>query len=120
MARVLVVDDVADLCDLLSEMLLNAGFDVVTVSSVDEAKDFLSRCDHGYVVLLDLGFPGPPGQALLDWIRLHPIHRSAPVIVMTADARVKAVPGSAALLRKPLDVDRLSATLKSHYERWTN
>jgi DNA-binding response OmpR family regulator len=120
MAHVLVVDDFADLCDMLAEMLLEAGFDVVTASSVDEAKAFLSRCAHGCLILLDLGFPGLPGEALLDWIRLHPIHGSAPVIVMTADSRVRSVAGSAALLKKPLDFSHLSETLRFHYERWTN
>src|SRR5258705_6161717 len=66
MAHVLVVDDVADLCDMLSETLLEAGFDVATASSVDEAKAFLSRCAHGCLILLDLRFPDQPGQSLLD------------------------------------------------------
>jgi DNA-binding NtrC family response regulator len=120
MAHVLVVDDVADLRDLLSQTLLDEGFDVVTASSVDEAKDFLSRCAHSCLILLDLCFPGPPGEALLEWVRLHPTHRSAPVIVMTADSRVKSVPGSAALLKKPLDPHELSEILKLLYGRWAN
>jgi CheY-like chemotaxis protein len=120
MARVLVVDDVPDLRDMLAETLFNAGFDVATVSSVSEAKDFLTRQDSGCLVVLDLHLGDVPGQALLAWIRSHPLHRSVPVVVMTADAGIRAVPGSNAFLHKPFDVTRLTHILAQQYAAWAN
>jgi DNA-binding NtrC family response regulator len=120
MARVLVVDDVPDLRDMLAESLFNAGFDVATVSSVSEAKDFLTLQGSGCLVLLDLHLDDVPGEALLAWIRSHPLHRSMPVVVMTADSGIKAVPGSNAFVRKPFDVERLAGILAQQYARWTN
>ena len=120
MARVLVVDDVPDLREVLSVALFDAGFDVATVSSVSEAKDFLMLEGHTWVVLLDLHLGDVPGQALVGWLRSHPRHRANPVIVMTADSRVKAVPGTLALLHKPLDIAELSQVLEQHYARLAN
>jgi CheY-like chemotaxis protein len=120
MARVLVVDDVPDLRDLLAESLFNAGFDVATVSSVAEAKDFLTLQDSGCLVLLDLHLGEVPGQALLSWIRSHPLYRSVPVVVMTADAGVKDVPGSNAFVHKPFDLNRLAGILAQQYAAWAN
>jgi CheY-like chemotaxis protein len=120
MARVLVVDDVPDLRDMLAETLFNAGFDVATVSSVSEAMDFLTRQDAGCLVLLDLHLGDVPGQALLTWIRSHPLHRSVPVVVMTADSAIKKVPGSNAFLHKPFDVTQLAGILTQQYAAWAN
>lgn len=120
MARVLVVDDVPDLRDMLSEALFDVGFDVATVSSVSEAQDFLTLQGHGWVVLLDLHLGGLPGHALLGWLRSHPLHRVNPVIIMTADWRVKAVPGTTALLHKPLDLNQLAQILSRQYAKLAN
>jgi CheY-like chemotaxis protein len=120
MARVLVVDDVPDLREMLAETLFNAGFDVATVSSVAEAKDFLTLQDSGCVVLLDLHLGDTPGQALLAWIRSHPRHRTVPVVVMTADSGIIDVPGSNAFVRKPFDVMRLAGILAQQYAAWAN
>jgi DNA-binding NtrC family response regulator len=116
-ARILVVDDVSDLRDFLSEALFDAGFDVTTVGSVTEAKELLRRDELGCAVLLDLRLPDLPGQELLEWIRSHPFHRAAPVVIMTGDARVKSVPGSTGLLTKPLDIDKLKKLLAEHCAR---
>ena len=120
MARVLVVDDIPDLRDMLAETLFNAGFDVATVSSVAEAKDFLTRQDSGCLVLLDLHLGDVPGEALLTWIRSHPLYRSVPVVVMTADSSVRAVPGSNAFVRKPFNVVALTQILAEQYAAWAN
>jgi len=120
MARVLVVDDVPDLRDMLSETLFNAGFDVATVSSVSEAQDFLTLQNSGCLVLLDLHLGDVPGQNLLAWIRSHPLHRSVPVVVMTADSAIKAIPGCNAFLHKPFDVTQLADILTRQYAAWAN
>jgi DNA-binding NtrC family response regulator len=120
MARVLVVDDFPDLRDMLAESLFDAGFDVATVSNVAEAQDFLRLQGPGCLVLLDLHLDDVPGQSLLAWMRSHPLHRTTPVIVMTADSGIKDVPGSNAFVRKPFDVTRLADILTQQYARWTN
>ena len=53
-------------------------------------------------------------------MRAHPLHRTTPVIIMTADAAIKEVPGSNAFVRKPFDVTRLAGILAQQYARWTN
>jgi len=114
MRRILVVDDVSELRDFFSQALFEVGFDVTTSSNVTEAKEFLRRDELGCAVLLDLGLPDMPGQDLLEWIRWHPRHRMAPIIVITADSSVKVVPGSLAVMTKPIDMDDLVRLLNVH------
>ena len=105
---------------MLSETLFNAGFDVATVSSVAEAKDFLTLQGSSCLILLDLHLGDVPGEALLAWIRSHPVHRTTPVVVMTADSRITGVEGSSAFLHKPFDVTHLAELLAQQYKRWAN
>ena len=106
-ARVLVVDDNGDLRDVLARALFDAGFEVTTASSVDEAKQLLTVDAQAYVVLLDLHLEEARGEALLEWMRSHPRCRSTVILVMTGDRRTRHVPGCSGLLKKPLDIEGL-------------
>jgi len=120
MPRVLVVEDDEELRETLYRALFEAGFDVVTASSVEEAKELLTYDHQACVVLLDLRLGEVRGEELLEWMRSHPRGRSTPTIVITADPNARNVPGQTALLRKPLDVDRLLDTIALHYGRLLN
>jgi DNA-binding response OmpR family regulator len=119
MAHVVVVEDSDDFRDVLCDVLFEAGFDAVAVSTAAEAKDLLERHGCGCVVLLDLGLPDARGETVLDWIRSHPRHRDNPIIIMTA-ARVRFVPGSTAMVPKPVDFDALLEVIGRHISRLPN
>src|SRR5882724_6610664 len=102
MPHVLIVEDSHDIRDLVCDWLYEVGFDAIGVSNAAEAKDFLSRHRCECVVLLDLTLPDDRGEAVLRWIRSHPRHRDNPVVVVTASGATH-VPGSNALLAKPID-----------------
>jgi DNA-binding response OmpR family regulator len=120
MAHVVVVEDSDDFRDVLCEMLFEAGFDAVAVSTAAEAKDLLERHGCGCVVLLDLCLPDERGETVLDWIRSHPRHRDNPIIIMTASRVRRAPPGSNALLPKPFDFEKLLELIGRHISRLPN
>lgn len=60
MARILVVDDEPDICDLLREILSLAGYDVLVASDGDSAMTLL-RKQPVDLILTDIFMPGKEG-----------------------------------------------------------
>ena len=104
-ARILVVDDDADMLRLLSLRLQGAGYEVVAVGSAEAA---LAQLDvaRPQLVLSDVRLPGRDGLALFDEVRSR--HPSLPVILLTAhgtipDAVEATSRGVFTYLTKPYD-----------------
>ncbi|MFY3385780.1 sigma 54-interacting transcriptional regulator [Paracidovorax sp. MALMAid1276] len=104
-ARILVVDDDADMLRLLSLRLKGAGYEVVAVGSAEAA---LAQLDvaRPQLVLSDVRLPGRDGLALFDDVRAR--HPSLPVILLTAhgtipDAVEATSRGVFTYLTKPYD-----------------
>jgi len=105
-ARVLVVDDDAEFLDLASLVLRQAGADVRTASSADNAYDVV-RSWRPSVVLTDLAMPVEDGFMLLSTMRSNFADR-VPVVAVTAYAtpenRVRVThAGFDLCLTKPID-----------------
>jgi len=71
----LVVDDEPAILDTLSR-LLGSHFEVLTVSSADEAQEVFGHRSFD-LVLADQRMPGRCGAELLEWVRLHSPRPSA-------------------------------------------
>lgn len=112
--RILVVDDDEDILLLLSTWLGNEGFEVLTVSSGEEALSRLQTV-HPNLVITDLFMGGMSGMELLSTI-----HRDSPllpVIMLSGQAKipdaVKATHlGSSAFLTKPINKEELFEQVK--------
>jgi CheY-like chemotaxis protein len=83
MPRVMVVDDVSAIRDLVSRLLQREGFDTTTASSGKEALEGLATSKPD-VMLLDLMMPEMDGIAVLEQLRSDPRWKGLPVIMMTA------------------------------------
>ncbi len=108
-ARLLVVDDDADMLRLLSMRLGAAGYQVVAVGSAEAALAQL-EIDRPQLVVSDVRLPGRDGLALFDEIRAR--HPSLPVILLTAhgtipDAVEATARGVFGYLTKPYDAKEL-------------
>jgi PAS domain S-box-containing protein len=66
--RVLVVDDEAEMRELVSTVLSQQQAEVTTASSADEAMEVL-RLAHPHVIVADVAMPGENGHQLLKRIR---------------------------------------------------
>jgi CheY-like chemotaxis protein len=64
MKTILAVDDDKSILDVLRDVLVARGYEVLTASSVDEAMDILRQQQRLDLVLLDLNMPGKNGFAL--------------------------------------------------------
>jgi len=105
MAKVLLVEDDADLRESLIELLDSEGFDAVGAANGFEAVELLRQEPRPDLILLDLMMPVMNGWAFLKYRNEHPILSNVPVVVTTA---WNEVPGEAEVigvqgyLRKPL------------------
>lgn len=112
-ARVLVVDDEANLRKVLSAQLRQRGYDVTTVANGQEALDLLGAEVHD-VMLTDLRMPEVDGMTLLTEARSR--HPRMPVVVLTAhgtvDTAVNAMKlGAFDYLTKPFDKAELELVI---------
>jgi two-component system, NtrC family, response regulator GlrR len=108
-ARLLVVDDDADMLRLLSMRLQAAGYRVSTAASAESALAQLDR-ERPQLVISDVRLPGRDGLALFD--EVHHRHPSLPVILLTAhgtipDAVEATRRGVFTYLTKPYDSKEL-------------
>jgi DNA-binding response OmpR family regulator len=68
--RLLVIDDSAEFCRLLQELLKPEGFEVVTMNSPIKALELLSHGGNCFdVILLDYFMPRLDGVKTLEWLR---------------------------------------------------
>src|ERR1700753_3412410 len=80
--RLLVVEDNAELAELLAKGLQTAGYEVDVLSTVEEATSVLLTTFYA-ALILDLGLPDGDGLSLLREIR----HRNNPIPVLVLTAR---------------------------------
>ena len=117
--KILVVDDERQLRNLISEWLIDAGFEVVTAGDGQEGVASLQQHDPA-LIISDVWMPGMDGYQVC---RLAKRLSTAPVLMMTG------VPNEAAILKemnvgaddvlvKPFDEDdlmsRVDSLLKEH------
>src|ERR1700688_4171995 len=117
--RLLVVEDNAQLSELLTQGLQTAGYETDVLSSFEEASTVL-RTTFYAALILDLGLPDGDGLTLLREIR----HREnpIPVIVITArgglNDRVHGLrSGADDYLVKPFALEELIARLEAQLRR---
>jgi CheY-like chemotaxis protein len=107
----LVVDDVADVTEMISLFLRHAGFTVATAASAAAALE-LARVETFDVVISDIGMPGMNGYELAEALRELPDYQVVPMIAVTGysmyDDRERArESGFNAHLTKPIDPSTL-------------
>lgn len=83
-AQILVVDDDAVSCELISELLRSAGFEVSSLTSSAEAAERLSD-EKFHAVFLDMRMPPPDGLQLAHHVRHSRINAPAVIIMITAE-----------------------------------
>jgi CheY-like chemotaxis protein len=110
-ARVLVVDDNADVVESLSLVLRTHGYPVHAATD-GEAAIRLADALQPEIVLLDLGMPKVDGYAVAAWIRRQAWGASAQIIAITgwgqdSDRERTRAAGFDAHLVKPVDSDEL-------------
>jgi two-component system response regulator PilR (NtrC family) len=114
-SHVLVVDDEADIRELLGLTLTRMGLDTHCVASTAEAFALLAKNSYE-LCLTDMRLPDGDGLAVVDYVSKH--HPSLPVAVITAHgstenavAALKA--GAFDYLAKPVSLDQLRKLVRT-------
>ena len=120
-ARVLVVDDNQDGAEMLAELLVGRGYDTRVAHDAPAALDVAAEFAPD-VALLDIGLPAMDGYELAARLRELPGLSRLRLIAVTGygrkeDRRRTQEAGFHLHLVKPIDMDALEATLRTHGSR---
>ncbi len=120
-STVLVIDDDAAIRELLERFLAKEGFRVETASDGKEGLQ-LARSIHPDAITLDVLMPGMDGWAVLTALKDDPDLAGIPVIMLTIvdDKNRGYTLGAVDYMTKPVDRDRLIATLHRYDRYGTN
>lgn len=113
---ILIVEDDADLREMMAQLLTLEGFHTAAVANGLEALEYLQ--DHHEkpdLILLDLMMPVMDGWEFRRQQQANPDVAHVPVIVLSALDPASAADVSAnAFLKKPLDFDRLLQLVRTY------
>lgn len=103
----LVVDDVADVTEMLAVVLTHAGYSVITAASAPAALQAASERQFD-VVISDIGMPEMNGYQLARALREMPRYQSVPMVAVTGysmfdDKERSKKAGFNAHMTKPID-----------------
>ncbi len=115
--KLLLADDEAGLVALMRRYFTDAGYQVLTAASGDEA--LAQAAQQPDLILLDINMPGPDG---LDVCRRLREHLSCPILFLTArietgDKVAGFQAGGDDYIVKPFDLDELGARVAAHLRR---
>jgi len=114
-ARILVVDDDADVRSFLADMLAGLGHLVETDDCAEAALETLAGAPPD-LLLLDFAMPGMNGAQLAREARA--LHPGLPIIFVTgfaeSDQLESALGGEATVLKKPFGAEQLAAAIAAH------
>ena len=117
-ARVLVVDDEADVCKGLGALLRARGYDVELAYDGRQVLDRLAQEPIPDLLLLDFSMPEFDGEQVLQRVRADPRLKHLPVLLATASSiDLKRIPQASGMLRKPYMREDLFAMLSQLLER---
>lgn len=120
--RILVVDDEEDICEILAFNLRNAGYDVDTVNS---AEDALFKMKNDYdLLLLDIMMEGISGLKLAQLLR-EDYNNNTPIIFISAldtesDILNGFNRGGDDYIPKPFSIKQVLARVKAVLARYSN
>jgi CheY-like chemotaxis protein len=114
-SHVLIVEDDADLRELMCLVLAHEGFEAESVCDGAGALERLRGChNRPQVILLDLMMPRMDGWEFCREKASDPTLADIPVIVLSAAPREHAVESATMVLPKPVDYDALVSAVRDH------
>ena len=109
MAKILIVEDDADLVETYVDLLEAKGYATISAVSVADAIQ-LAVSEEPSIVILDLALPGGSGVSVLDFIRSHERLRNTRILVIsgrTEMANLGLADKADIILTKPVSNEQL-------------
>lgn len=108
--NILVVDDEADIQEVLHILLESSNYEVTSAADGEEVIEKLEAGFKPDIILLDLMMPHMSGYTLLNELKRRELHHDFSIIVMSADVfthqQILSM-GIKAFITKPFDLDEL-------------
>jgi len=116
---ILIVEDQPEIRAVITEILVDEGYQVESVTNGMEALTYLrEQAKQPGLILLDLGMPVMTGWEFREEQRRDPALAAIPVIVMSAlpalEQKAKAL-NATDYLSKPIDIDNLIDMVARYY-----
>ncbi|AOM76671.1 response regulator [Pedobacter steynii] len=114
--KVFVFDDNADILELCTIILEDAGFEVKTSSTSNQIVDQVMACMPD-IIFMDNWLPDVGGIDATRELKGHPTLKNIPVIYFTANNDVKSLAeqaGADGYLSKPFDIQELENIINKH------
>lgn len=114
--KILIIDDDAILREILTLGLQGAGYDTITATNGEEAKNLMQQ-ETPDIILVDLYMPIMDGIRFLRWLRGEAA-MTVPAVVFTGSVhndtlREAEEAGATTIVRKPVQMLQLLETLAS-------
>lgn len=121
MASILIVEDEADIQELIAYNLEKAGHEAMRAASAEQALDVVREA-LPHLILIDWMLPGMSGIELARWLRGHRRTESIPLIMVTArgaeqDKLAALETGADDYMTKPFSPAELNARIKAVLRR---
>lgn len=115
-AKILLADDNPAIRDIVSDILTDAGFSVITAEDGQDALDKIYK-QNPDLLILDYEMPKKNGFEVVEDVRQHPGYLHTPIIIFTAvtdkDTKLKGLGLDIDdYLTKPADADEVVARVK--------
>jgi two-component system chemotaxis response regulator CheY len=125
MARIMIVDDVATIRQIVSSVLKDVGYQVIEAASAEEAVA-LAEVKRSHLVVTDVNMPGKSGLDLITALRAIKTYDKTPIAILAKDANDENIQkaqglGAVGWIAKPFTPESLLATINQilvdHYVR---
>jgi len=113
---ILIVEDVANVLELLEVTLRFKGYSVITAHNGEEALEVIAKT-RPVLIITDILMPKMDGYAFIQKLRINPDTRSIPVIFLSAtyvtpeDKEFALSLGAARFMEKPIDTEDFLLTV---------
>jgi two-component system alkaline phosphatase synthesis response regulator PhoP len=119
--RILAVDDSATILQMITAILEEAGYEVITAVDGAEALD-KARGEDPALILLDVMLPKLDGYRVCRLLKFDQNYKHIPIVMLTAKAEDAAMAtgirtGADQYLTKPVEPDTLLATVRAELDR---
>jgi two-component system cell cycle response regulator DivK len=121
MAKILVVEDLADNRELVRDLLQLARYEVIEASNGQMALELAER-EQPDLILMDISLPNMDGFATTTKLKASPTLAAIPVVFVSAHAMEKeqrraSEVGGDGYITKPIDIHEFMSQVQSYLTR---
>jgi len=108
--KILIVDDNELMIDVMTYILMNSGYEVISLTNGDNVFNNI-KLNRPDLIILDAILPGMDGREICQLLKLNESTRDLPVIICSGDYTIdeamkqKGAPND--ILHKPFDISSL-------------